>query len=130
MPSANVLGATGKGYKIAIETLNEGRIGIGAQMVGLAQGALDHALRYAKERRQFGQAIAGFQGVQFELARMATEIEAARLLVYNAARLRDAGRRLSKKRLWPSFTLPMSPKAPPRAPSIFTAASGSQRIIL
>lgn len=91
VPSANVLGATGKGYKIAIETLNEGRIGIGAQMVGLAQGALDHALRYAKERRQFGQAIAGFQGVQFELARMATEIEAARLLVYNAARLRDAG---------------------------------------
>jgi alkylation response protein AidB-like acyl-CoA dehydrogenase len=91
VPRSNVLGATGKGYKIAIETLNEGRIGIGAQMVGLAQGALDHALRYAKERRQFGQAIAGFQGVQFELARMATEIEAARLLVYNAARLRDAG---------------------------------------
>ena len=90
VPSGNVLGAIGKGYKIAIETLNEGRIGIGAQMVGLAQGALDHALRYAKERRQFGQAIAGFQGVQFELARMATEIEAARLLVYNAARLRDA----------------------------------------
>lgn len=91
VPRENLLGETGKGYKIAIETLNEGRIGIGAQMVGLAQGALDHALRYAKERRQFGQVIAGFQGVQFELARMATEIEAARLLVYNAARLRDAG---------------------------------------
>jgi alkylation response protein AidB-like acyl-CoA dehydrogenase len=90
VPCENVLGTVGKGYKIAIETLNEGRIGIGAQMVGLAQGALDHAVRYAKERRQFGQAIAGFQGIQFELARMATEIEAARLLVYNAARLRDA----------------------------------------
>ena len=86
-----VLGETGKGYKIAIETLNEGRIGIGAQMTGLAQGALDHALKYAKERRQFGKAIADFQGVQFELAEMAVDVEAARLLVYNAARLRDAG---------------------------------------
>jgi butyryl-CoA dehydrogenase/short/branched chain acyl-CoA dehydrogenase len=87
----NVLGERGKGYKIAIETLNEGRIGIGAQMVGLAQGALDHAVTYAKERKQFGHPIAEFQGVQFDLARMATEVEAARLLVYNAARLRDAG---------------------------------------
>ena len=86
-----VLGETGKGYKIAMETLNEGRIGIGAQMTGLAQGALDHALKYAKERRQFGKAIADFQGVQFELAEMAVDVEAARLLVYNAARLRDAG---------------------------------------
>jgi short-chain 2-methylacyl-CoA dehydrogenase len=86
-----VLGEIGKGYKVAIETLNEGRIGIGAQMTGLAQGALDHALQYAKERRQFGRAIAEFQGVQFELAEMAVEVEAARLLVYNAARLRDAG---------------------------------------
>ncbi len=85
-----VLGEPGKGYKIAIETLNEGRIGIGAQMTGLAQGALDHALRYAKERRQFGKPIAEFQGVQFTLAEMAVEVEAARLLVYNAARLRDA----------------------------------------
>ncbi len=91
VPMENVLGERGKGYKIAIETLNEGRIGIGAQLVGLAQGALGHATRYAKERRQFGKAIGTFQGVQFELARMATEVEAARLLVYNAARLRDAG---------------------------------------
>jgi alkylation response protein AidB-like acyl-CoA dehydrogenase len=85
-----VLGEAGKGYKVAIETLNEGRIGIGAQMLGLAQGALDHTVRYTKERKQFGNAIASFQGVQFQLARAATEIEAARLLVYNAARLRDA----------------------------------------
>jgi alkylation response protein AidB-like acyl-CoA dehydrogenase len=92
VPAANVLGEVGKGYKVAIETLNEGRIGIGAQMVGLAQGALDHAIRYTKERRQFGRAIAEFQGVQFQIARAATDLEAARLLVYNAARLRDAGR--------------------------------------
>jgi alkylation response protein AidB-like acyl-CoA dehydrogenase len=91
VPLANVIGEVGKGYKIAIETLNEGRIGIGAQMVGLARGALDHAIPYAKERKQFGKPIAEFQAVQFDLARMATEIEAARLLVYNAARLRDAG---------------------------------------
>jgi alkylation response protein AidB-like acyl-CoA dehydrogenase len=87
-----VLGEVGKGYKTAIETLNEGRIGIGAQMIGLAQGALDATLRYVQEREQFGKRIADFQGVQFQLARMATEIEAARLLVYNAARLKDAGR--------------------------------------
>lgn len=87
-----VLGEPGKGYKIAIETLNEGRIGIGAQMLGLAAGALTHALRHARERKQFGQRIGDFQGVQFSLAEMATKIEAARLLVYNAARLRDAGR--------------------------------------
>jgi butyryl-CoA dehydrogenase/short/branched chain acyl-CoA dehydrogenase len=85
-----VLGEVGRGYKIAIETLNEGRIGIAAQMTGLAQGALDHALRYARERKQFGKRIGDFQGVQFDLAEMATRIEAARLLVYNAARLRDA----------------------------------------
>lgn len=91
VPRANVMGELGKGYKIAIETLNEGRIGIGAQMVGLAQGALEHSLQYAKERKQFGKAIGEFQGVQFELAEMAVRIEAARLLVYNAARLRDAG---------------------------------------
>jgi alkylation response protein AidB-like acyl-CoA dehydrogenase len=87
----SVLGEVGKGYKVAIETLNEGRIGIGAQMIGVAQGALDHAIKYTKERRQFGKAIADFQGVQFQLARMAIDIEAARLLVYNAARLRDQG---------------------------------------
>ena len=86
-----VLGERGKGYKVAIETLNEGRIGIGAQMIGLAQGALDHAIKYTKERKQFGKAIAEFQGVQFQLARMAVDVEAARLMVYNAARLRDAG---------------------------------------
>ena len=91
VPSANVLGDVGKGYKVAIETLNEGRIGIGAQMLGLAQGALDHTIKYTKERKQFGSAIADFQGVQFQLARAATDIESARLLVYNAARLRDAG---------------------------------------
>jgi butyryl-CoA dehydrogenase/short/branched chain acyl-CoA dehydrogenase len=86
-----VLGEPGKGYKAAIETLNEGRIGIAAQMVGLAQGALDHATRYAKERKQFGRPIGEFQGVRFQLAEMATRIEAGRLLTYNAARLRDAG---------------------------------------
>jgi alkylation response protein AidB-like acyl-CoA dehydrogenase len=89
--AADVLGEVGKGYKIAIETLNEGRIAIGSQMVGLAQGALNHAVRYAKQRKQFGQPIAAFQGVQFDLARMAVDLEASRLLVYNAARLRDAG---------------------------------------
>lgn len=88
---ANVVGEVGKGYKIAIETLNEGRIAIGGQMTGLAQGALGHAIAYAKQRRQFGKTIGEFQGVQFTLAEMATDVEAARLLVYNAARLRDAG---------------------------------------
>jgi alkylation response protein AidB-like acyl-CoA dehydrogenase len=92
VPRANVLGEIGKGYKVAIETLNEGRIGIGAQMIGLARGALDHAIKYTKDRKQFGKAIAEFQGVQFQLARAAADVEAARLTVYNAARLRDAGR--------------------------------------
>jgi butyryl-CoA dehydrogenase/short/branched chain acyl-CoA dehydrogenase len=87
----SLLGEPGKGYKIAIETLNEGRIGIGAQMLGLAEGAWGHAARYARERRQFGKPIAEFQAVRFTLAEMATEIEAARLMVYNAARLKDAG---------------------------------------
>jgi alkylation response protein AidB-like acyl-CoA dehydrogenase len=91
VPKENVLGEVGVGYKVAIETLNEGRIGIGAQMVGIAQGAFDHTMRYVSERKQFGQAIGSFQGVQFQLADMATEIEAARLLVYNAARLKEAG---------------------------------------
>jgi alkylation response protein AidB-like acyl-CoA dehydrogenase len=91
VPKKNVLGEVGKGYKIAIETLNEGRIGIGAQMLGLAQGALDHTLRYVQEREQFGRKISDFQGVQFQLAQMRTEIEATRLMVYNAARLKDAG---------------------------------------
>jgi len=92
LPKTNVLGDVGKGYKVAIETLNEGRIGIGAQMIGLAAGTLDHTVKYTKERTQFGKAIAEFQGVQFQVARAATDIEAARLMVYNAARLRDAGR--------------------------------------
>ncbi len=86
-----IMGEPGKGYKIAIETLNEGRIGIAAQMLGLAEGAFDHALNYARERKQFGKRIGDFQGIQFQLAEMATRIEAARLMVYNAARLRDAG---------------------------------------
>jgi butyryl-CoA dehydrogenase/short/branched chain acyl-CoA dehydrogenase len=91
IPKENVLGEPGKGYKIAIETLNEGRIGIGAQMIGLARGAWEFAANYARERKQFGKAIAEFQGVQFQIAQMATEIEAARLMVYNAARMKDAG---------------------------------------
>jgi butyryl-CoA dehydrogenase/short/branched chain acyl-CoA dehydrogenase len=88
---ANVLGEIGKGYKVAIETLDEGRIGIGAQMIGVARGALEHAIRYSKERKQFGRPIAQFQAVQFQLARLATEVEAARLMTYNAARLKEAG---------------------------------------
>ena len=91
VPKANVLGEAGKGYKIAIETLNEGRIGIGAQMAGVARGAWEYAAKYAQERKQFGKAIADYQGIQFQIAQMATEIEAARLMVYNAARLKDAG---------------------------------------
>jgi alkylation response protein AidB-like acyl-CoA dehydrogenase len=91
IPRANVLGEVGKGYKIAIETLNEGRIGIGAQMVGLSQGAFEHGVQYAQERQQFGQAIVEFQAVQFLLSELATAIEASRLLTYNAARLRDVG---------------------------------------
>lgn len=91
VPATAVLGPVGQGYKVAIETLNEGRIGIGAQMVGLAQGALNHAIAYARQRKQFGQPIAEFQGVQFTLAECAVDVEAARLLVYNAARLREAG---------------------------------------
>jgi butyryl-CoA dehydrogenase/short/branched chain acyl-CoA dehydrogenase len=91
VPKENVLGEVGRGYKIAIETLNEGRIGIGAQMVGIAQGALEMGISYTKERKQFGQLIAKFQGVQFQLAQIATELEAARLIVYNAARLKDSG---------------------------------------
>ena len=92
VPAANVLGPVGQGYKIAIETLNEGRIGIGAQMIGVARGALDATLQYVRERTQFGKPLAEFQGIQFQLAQAATELEAARLMVYNAARLEDAGR--------------------------------------
>jgi alkylation response protein AidB-like acyl-CoA dehydrogenase len=91
VPKENVVGEVGKGYKIAIETLNEGRIGIGAQMLGVARGAWEYAARYAQERKQFGKSLSEFQGIQFQIAQMATEIEAARLMVYNAARLKDAG---------------------------------------
>jgi short/branched chain acyl-CoA dehydrogenase len=91
VPRENVLGEIGKGYKLAIETLNEGRIGISAQMVGVAGGALENAIRYAQERKQFGKPIAEFQAIQFQLARLATDVEAARLMAYNAARLKDAG---------------------------------------
>jgi alkylation response protein AidB-like acyl-CoA dehydrogenase len=91
VPKENVLGEAGKGYKIAIETLNEGRIGIGAQMMGVARGAWEYAAHYAQERRQFGKTLSEFQGIQFQIAQMATEIEAARLMVYNAARMKDAG---------------------------------------
>ena len=97
VPRENVLGEVGKGYKIAIETLNEGRIGIGAQMAGLARGAWEHALHYSQERKQFGRSISDFQGVQFQLAQMATEIEAARMMVYNAARMKDAGMNFVKE---------------------------------
>jgi alkylation response protein AidB-like acyl-CoA dehydrogenase len=92
VPRANVLGEIGKGYKIAMETLNEGRIGIGAQMVGVATGALDHTIAYVRERKQFGRAISEFQAVQHQIARAAMEVAAARLMVYQAARLKDAGR--------------------------------------
>jgi alkylation response protein AidB-like acyl-CoA dehydrogenase len=97
VPEENVLGPVGQGYKIAIDTLNGGRVGIGAQMIGVAQGALDAAIAYVKERQAFGKSIAEFQGVQFQLAQAATDLEAARLLVYNAARLRDTGREVMKE---------------------------------
>jgi len=97
VPKENVISDVGKGYKVSIETLNEGRIGIGAQMLGIAQGAYEAALRYTAEREQFGQSINSFQGVQFQLAEMAVDIEAARLLVYNAARLKDAGKPFVKE---------------------------------
>jgi butyryl-CoA dehydrogenase/short/branched chain acyl-CoA dehydrogenase len=97
VPRANVLGEAGKGYKIAIETLNEGRIGIGAQMLGVARGAWEYAAKYAQERKQFGKPISEFQGIQFQIAQMATEIEAARMMVYNAARMKDAGMNFVKE---------------------------------
>jgi|ERR1700733_1606489 len=97
VPERNRLGETGKGYKIAIETLNEGRIGIGAQMLGLARGAWEYAARYAHERKQFGRAIDEFQAIQFQIAQMATEIEAARMLLYNCARMKDAGMNFVKE---------------------------------
>ncbi|MCG8372858.1 MAG: acyl-CoA dehydrogenase [Balneolales bacterium] len=103
VPKENILGEYGKGYKVAIETLNEGRIGIGAQMVGIAQGAFDSALDYIKQRKQFGKALSEFQGMQFQLSRMATDIETARLLVYNAARLKEAGQPFLKEAAMAKF---------------------------
>ncbi len=97
VPKENVLGEAGKGYKVSIETLNEGRIGIGAQMIGIARGALEAAIAYTGERQQFGKPVNQFQGVQFQLAEMATELEAARLMVYNAARMKDAGMNFVKE---------------------------------
>jgi alkylation response protein AidB-like acyl-CoA dehydrogenase len=97
VPAHNLLGEPGKGYKVAMETLNEGRIGIGAQMVGLARGAWEHAVKYSRERKQFGRAVAEFQAVQFQIAQMATEIEAARMLLYNSARMKDAGMNFVKE---------------------------------
>ena len=97
VPEENVLGPVGQGYKIAIETLNEGRIGIGAQMIGVAQGALNAAVKYLNERKQFGKSLSEFQGIQFQVAQAATELEAARLMVYNASRLKDAGRDIARE---------------------------------
>jgi alkylation response protein AidB-like acyl-CoA dehydrogenase len=123
VPMSQVLGEVGKGYKIAIETLNEGRIGIGGQMLGLAQGAFDHAVAYAKERKQFGQPIADFQGVQFQIAEMAVDIEAARLLVYNAAHLRDTGRPfVTEASMAKFFASEMAERVASRAVEIFGGA--------
>lgn len=97
VPKENIIGEVGKGYKVAIETLNEGRIGIGAQMIGLAQGVFDETVAYIKEREQFGRTVSSFQGVQFQIAQLATEIESARLLVYNAARLKESGKKFIKQ---------------------------------
>jgi acyl-CoA dehydrogenase len=120
VPRGNVLGEVGKGYKVAIETLNEGRIGIGAQMIGLAQGALDHAIKYTKERRQFGKPIAEFQAVQHQIARAATEVEAARLMVYNAARLRDADQRfLTEAAMCKIFSSEMAERVTSLAVNLF-----------
>jgi alkylation response protein AidB-like acyl-CoA dehydrogenase len=97
VPEENVLGPVGQGYKVAIETLNEGRIGIGAQMIGVAQGALTAAISYLNERKQFGKSLSEFQGIQFQVAQAATDLEAARLMVYNASRLKDAGRDIARE---------------------------------
>jgi butyryl-CoA dehydrogenase/short/branched chain acyl-CoA dehydrogenase len=121
--TSQVLGQVGKGYKIAIETLNEGRIGIGGQMVGLAQGAFDHSIAYARQRKQFGQAIAEFQGIQFQIAEMAVDIEAARLLVYNAARLREEGKPfITEAAMAKFFASEMAERAASRAVEIHGGA--------
>ena len=130
VPKDNVLGEPGKGYKIAIETLNEGRIGIGAQMLGLARGAWEFACNYAIERKQFGKAIADFQGIQFQIAQMATEIEAARLLVYNSARMKDAGVNFVKEAAMTKLFASQVAERVRRWPSKSTVATDSPRIIL
>jgi alkylation response protein AidB-like acyl-CoA dehydrogenase len=123
VPASQILGEAGKGYKIAIETLNEGRIGIGGQMLGLAQGAFDHSIAYARQRKQFGKAIAEFQGIQFQIAEMAVDIEAARLLVYNAAHLRDAGRPfVTEAAMAKFFASEMAERVASRAVEIFGGA--------
>jgi alkylation response protein AidB-like acyl-CoA dehydrogenase len=123
IPATRILGEVGKGYKVAIETLNEGRIGIGGQMLGLAQGAFDHAIAYARQRRQFGKPIAEFQGIQFQVAEMATDIEAARLLVYNAARLRDEGKPfVTEAAMAKFFASEMAERVASRAVEIFGGA--------
>ena len=120
VPLSHILGEIGKGYKIAIETLNQGRIGIAAQMTGLASGALDHALGYATQRKQFGQLISEFQAVQFELAEMAVDVEAARLLTYNAARLKDAGHPyVAEAAMAKYFAAEIAERAASRAVEIF-----------
>jgi alkylation response protein AidB-like acyl-CoA dehydrogenase len=120
VPKQNVLGEIGQGYQVAIETLNEGRIGIGAQMVGIAQGALEAAVSYAKTRQQFGRPIAQFQAMQFQLAEMATEVEAARLMVYNAARLKDAGEPfLQQAAMAKYFTSQVAERVASRAVEVF-----------
>ena len=120
VPAANVLGKVDEGYKVAIETLNEGRIGIGAQMVGIAAGALQAAIGYAKSRQQFGKPISAFQAMQFQLAEMATEIEAARLMVYNAARLKDAGEPfLVEAAMTKYFTAQMAERVTSKAVEVF-----------
>lgn len=120
VPAANVLGKVGEGYKVAIETLNEGRIGIGAQMVGVAEGALQAAIGYAKTRQQFGKPISSFQAMRFQLAEMATEIEAARLMVYNAARLKDAGEPfLTEAAMTKYFTAQMAERVTSKALEVF-----------
>ncbi len=120
VPKENVLGDVGQGYKVAIETLNEGRIGIGAQMVGISQGALDASVRYAKERQQFGRPIADFQAMRFQLAEMATEVEAARLMVYNTARLKDVGEPfLQQAAMTKYFTSQVAERVTSRAVEVF-----------
>ncbi|MEJ7713185.1 MAG: acyl-CoA dehydrogenase family protein [Pyrinomonadaceae bacterium] len=128
VPKENILGEVGKGYKVSIETLNEGRIGIGAQMIGIAQGALEAALSYTAERQQFSKPINQFQGVQFQLAEMAMELEAARLMVYNAARLKDQGLSFIKEAAMAKLSLRAPPSTSPPRQLNFSAVTATLRI--